>query len=437
MRRLLPLLFLTMMFAVVAYAADPVSKVLPNGVRFVTADNTAAKLVSIEILIDCSAIDEPLPIKGLRRVLLSSMLQGSASANGLTLQQRIIDAGGSIEGRTLQDSLELSVTVPPSALATAFSVLADIICHPRLSDADIQIALTQAQQKALLGPDGILDTASWYSYELLYQNHPYTTRGVGAPETISRISPDLVHLAYNYFVSPQNVIVAVAGNCSYDAAVGELEKNFGAWSTSAGRIVRNTVKSPELSTSQLFLREAPVQSTCVMITFPVCGATKEDFLTLRLINTILSGGTGSRLFRDIREQQHLAYEVSSLLPNQINDSYFSVYVLTHNRYLEDTKSALVAEFSRLQTGKVSDRELQRAKAFLKGSILISHQSNAQYAYDLAWDMLSGQGIGYDKAYAGKIDAISADDVQRVARTYFTHYNLVVIVPLSVTASPAS
>jgi len=120
--------------------------------------------------------------------------------------------------------------------------------------------------------------------------------------------------------------------------------------------------------------------------------------------------------------------VSTQFPSQRACSDFTIYALTESRLMEETKSTLVAELARLQTDPVTDEELQRAKAYVKGRSLLSHQYSAQYAFDLAWYELSGLGVKYDAALPQAIDAITAEDIQRVARQYFTHYYLVVVIP---------
>lgn len=427
-------IFLSVMFLLVVLGsaiADPVRIVLPNGLRMIHVTTTATPLVSLEILVDCSALDEPMQVQGLRKVLLYSMLQGSQTADGATITRQLADVGGIMTGRVQQDSLEISVTVPASALPLALDSLQAILRHPQLSDLGIQAIISQAKREAAVMPTGTIDAAEWYANMLIYTGLPYATQGVGYPETIEQITPEFVRLAYRYFISPSNTVLAIAGPVTATEAQAQVIRTFGAWERGAPLGQRETISSPTLGTSQSILRELPVQSTGILLTFPVCGATQRDYLTLRVIDAVLSGGTGSRLFRSVREQQHLAYEVASRLTTQRNDNTFSLYALTYGRRLDDTRMALAAELSKLQTEAVTASELQRAKAYLKGKVLLSHQSGAQYAYDLCWDDMVGLGIDYDKQLPALIDAVTVGDIQRIARAYFTHYYLVAIVPQAI------
>ncbi|HEY3376078.1 MAG TPA: pitrilysin family protein [Armatimonadota bacterium] len=431
MRRFLPVLLLAL---ALSGMAAPVRQTLPNGLRLLTVPSATSPVVSIEMLIDCSAFDEPWQLLGIRQVLLTSMLQGSAITDGTAIRRSMAAVGGIIEGRVQQDTLEISVTVPADSLALGLNALAEIVCRPQLSDAGIQAAVLETEREAAMPPSGSMETASWAMNDALYADHPYARRGHASAETLAQLSPQLLRFAYQYFIRPDYTVMSVVGRCD-QAKVNSLSTAlFSEWPQGKAREPQASGASRTLEASRLVLREAPVQSTCVMMSFPVCGATQQDFLTLRVIDALLGGGTGSRLFRTIREQQHLAYEVATQLPMLVHESTFSLYAITHSRYVDDTKAALVAEISKLQVEAISSGELARAKAYLKGRHLLGHQSSAQYAYDLAWDEMMGLGADYDEHLAKKIDAVTADDVQRIARKYFTHYYLTVVVPLSVVPS---
>lgn len=411
-------------------AAAPVAERWANGFRLITCPTTSSQVVSIEVLIDYSAFDEPPACQGIRHVLVTSMLQGSPLTSGAEIQRSLASVGGVISGRVHQDALEFSVTVPAGAVAIGMDALAEIICHPALSDRGIRQAIRQAQETATAPATGALEAASRMTYRRIYADHPYASFSLGTPETLSRLTPAMVRLAYWHFVAPDASVMAIVGRVRAVDGQARARAVFADWETRK-RLPRFTIEAPTLPTSQLELNEEPVSAACVMLSFPACGATNPDFLTLRLIDVLLGGGTGARLFRSVREKYHLAYEVSTYFPSQALSSHFSLYALTAASRIEQTKGAMTAEITRLQTTPVSDAELQRAKAYMKGRYLLSHQYSTQQAFDLAWYELLGVGVGYDQAFASKVDAITSTEVARVARQYFTHYLLTVVIPNSV------
>jgi len=423
-------LILVVLLAVLATrAADIATERWTNGLRLIVQPTTASGVVSVELLLDYSSIDEPPELQGIRQVLVTAMLRGSDRVNGTALRHTLTEVGGTLNGRVGVEMIEFTVTVPADALPIGLAALAEVVCRPQLSDEDIQAAIQRSQILLSREPADARGSAELLSQYLLYGPHPFATGGLGWDFTVEQINPTAVRAAYKRYFSADNAIIAVAGRCSEEDARSQVRANFGLWA-GPPHPGRPLLEFPKLESSRLELRELPVRGTCIMLAFPVCGAKHEDFLTLRLIDSLLAGGTASRLFRSVREEKRLAYEVSSIFPTQREGSIFSIYAMARNGSLEDTKAALVDEIVRLQVETIPTEELQRAKAYLKGRYLLSHQYSAQHAYDLAWYEMIGLDADYDTRLPAAIDAITAEQIQRVARDWFTHYYLIVVIPES-------
>lgn len=399
----------------------------PNGMRLIVKPMTASGVVSAELLIDYSALDESPRLQGIRQVLVAGMLQGSDARSGDDIRRALDAVGGTLEGRVHLEMLEFTITVPAGALPAGLDALAEVVLRPALTDEIIDVARQRTRRLQEREAAGAMDAADLIANQLIFRGHPYMHGGLGTPETLNEITPEAVREAYRRFVAPGNTVIAVAGRCTPDAARAQARTRFGTW-TNASRRLRLDLGVPAIAESRLVLRELPVRNTCVMLAFPVVGAEHADFLVLRLIDTLLSGGTASRLFRSVREEKRLAYDTATVFPVQASGSRFAVYAVTRSTEMEKTKVALQEELARLQTEPVPAPELQRAKTSLKSRYLLSHQFSAQYAFDLAWYELLGQGAAYDRALPAKIDAITPADIQRVARSAFTHYYLIVIMP---------
>ena len=425
--RRLCLLLLLLLAAPTLWAAGPATERWTNGLRLIVRPSTASDVASAVLLLDYSSLDEPPELQGIRQVLVSAMLQGSDRVDGTAIRRKLAAAGGELTGRVGVEMVEFTVTTPAKSLPLGLAALAEVVCRPQLSDEGVRAAVQRSRQLLSREPADALGSAELLSQYLLYGPHPFATGGLGWDFTVEQITPEAVRNAYDAHFSPHNAVLAIAGRCTAADARGQARANFGLW-TGRAHHPHLALGFPSLNASRLELRELPVRSTCIMLTFPVCGAKDKDYLPLRLIDTLLSGGTGSRLFRSVREEKRLAYEVATVFPAQVAGSSFSLYALARNGFLEDTKLALVDEIARLQEEPVTAEELQRAKAYLKGHYLLSHQYSAQYAYDLAWYELAGLGAEYDARLPAALDAVTADDVRRVARAYFTHYYLIVVIP---------
>jgi predicted Zn-dependent peptidase len=426
------LLLVALCWSLVSQAATPTLAKLDNGVRLIVLPVNASQVVSVEALVDYSALDESPRMPGIRQVLLTTMLQGSDAMNATAIRRSLTAAGGEFSARAHQDMLEFSVTVPTDALDIALQALAEVIQRPQLTDNGIRWAAEDTRSRMAMSPTSSASYADRLAQQLLFDAHPY---GIASANSFdpTRFTPDDVRTAYRQHVVPQATVLSVVGCCDAMVVDRGVRAIFSGW-TGEPFIPHPIVEAPTLATSSVELRQESVATTTVMLAFPAPGARDPDFLALRLLDDILSGGTASRLFRGIRESQGLAYETASRYPPQASSSYFVGYAVTNARYMEAVKVSLLEELEQLQTTSVPEDELARAKAFLRGRYLLSHQSSAQYAFDLGWYVLSGVGLGYDADMGAKIEAVTPADIQRVARTWFTHYKLIVITPQSAPAA---
>jgi zinc protease len=357
------------------------------------------------------------------------MLNGSQEFAGTEIRRKLATYGGVLSTRVNQDALEFTVRIPAGATRIALEMLGEIVCHPRLLDSDIDAGIDAAKRVIMSEPSSALVYAERISEAALYRIHPYASRGRGTYGGVSQLSGPIVRWAYQTYIVPRTTVMALVGRVKHEDVMPIVREVFGSW-PGKPRPPRAPSEPPLLKRTDTLVYECPVRNTCVMLTFPVCGINDPDFLPLRLTECLLSGGTGARLFRAVREREQLAYEVSTRFPSQVACSHFSIYAITSNRHMEATRAAIVTELLRLQTESVPAAELQRAKAYLKSRYLLGHQFSSQYAYDLAWYVLQDFGLAFDTRYLADLEKITAADIQRVANSWFTRYLLTVTMPFS-------
>jgi zinc protease len=166
------------------------------------------------------------------------------------------------------------------------------------------------------------------------------------------------------------------------------------------------------------------QQAHVVYGFPGTTITDPDRFALEVLATILSG-QGGRLFVELRDKRGLAYRVSAFSVEGVDPGYFAVYIATSPENLEVAVSGIEDELSKISDTPVPKAELERAKRYLVGAHEISLQRRSALASTLAFH--EAYGVGWDeyRRYAPGILAVSAADVQRVARKYLDRSRAVV------------
>ena len=144
----------------------------------------------------------------------------------------------------------------------------------------------------------------------------------------------------------------------------------------------------------------------------------EERFACYVLNTLLGGGMSSRLFQNIRERQGLAYAVFSELNPYRDTGCLSIYAGTSIESARQVVESIIKEFRNLKEQRVTEEELRRAKDHLKGSLMLSLESTASRMSNLArQEMYFGRFFTLDELVES-IEAVTGDDVQRIARTFF-------------------
>lgn len=429
------LTFYCLFLALLAFCNTPTSMILPSGLHVILQPSAITQLATIECLINFSAFDEVvqtpdgenISCPGLRQVLVRSMLRGTTKIDATQLQNWLLVQGGTLDGKVLPDAIEFRLTIPVAALESGMEIFAQVITHPRLDDIDITTSITELLTMKDAVPGQLSEKAYKVAYGFIFQHHPYRLNNMPTVDSSKILNPGIIRQAYQIHVKPDTTTLALVGRGAEDTFGGYLKQAFGSWTVVRPR--KETVHevvflSLSSSNQQQYLSAG--NCTCVMISYPICGENTSDHLVLEVIETILAKGNGSRLFREIREQRKLAYEVGSYSTTQRDNNMLSLYAITDPMQVIKTATSLTEEVEKLRQHPLEAGELLRAKAYLCTQKMIQQQQSAQYAFTLAWSEMIHQTLPTSLAWDQTLRAITADDVQRVAQRYLSQHCQVIV-----------
>ena len=154
---------------------------------------------------------------------------------------------------------------------------------------------------------------------------------------------------------------------------------------------------------------------------------KKEYATLQIINSILGGGMSSRLFRNVRDTEGLAYQIgSSYSPNRLK-GHFMVYIGTNPKTLKYSEKRLMEEVNKLKTEPVSEQELKAAKEKLLGQYYIGLETNLDKAAALSTFEVSSRGFEFINEYKTLINSVTSEDIMKLAKKYFNENKVTSIV----------
>jgi predicted Zn-dependent peptidase len=167
----------------------------------------------------------------------------------------------------------------------------------------------------------------------------------------------------------------------------------------------------------------------VILALQAMGLKDLDRPSFEIINAVLGAGGNSRLYQEIREKKALSYLVGSIYHPLSDTGLWGVYVGTDPKNVPQVKSIIAQEIARIQQEPLSPRELTELKSYIRGRTLIRNESNSSLAEFVSQGLLTGQGE-MPQDYPAKIQAVTADDLKRVAQTYLREdqRNLIILQP---------
>jgi zinc protease len=235
-------------------------------------------------------------------------------------------------------------------------------------------------------------------------------------ESVGRLTRDQVVAFYRAHYRPEGAILVVAGDVKTDDIRGEILRRLAAWQPAAGAPPRPR-QAPAASPTQTRTVKRELTQTTVLLGRPAVGHGHPDYYPLVVASYILGGGSASRLYTRVREEQGLAYDVSTHLAVGRYGATLLISLQTRTEGVAEASRLVREEMGRMGKELVLDAELTKAKAYLIGSFPLRMDTTAKVAGLLLSVEEYGLGLYYPARYRRAIEKVTAADVQRVARRY--------------------
>lgn len=400
----------------VAQAAGEVQRFeLPNGLRLLVREDARLPLVSMAASFKAGLLAETAETNGITRLLAKTLLKGTPTRTAEQIADELESVGGAIGADGGNNSINVTVRVMQPDFARGLNILADVLRHATLPEKalarekDAQLAAIKADEEEMTSVARNLLRAH------LFAGHPFGLRTLGTPETVGKLTRDDLLAFRDRHLCARNGVIAVFGAVKADEVRALVEREFEALCSGEPAVVAPPQPAPVAADEVCETR--PKQQAVLMVGFHGVDLASPDRAALELIDEACSD-LGSRLFVRIREQMGLAYFVGTGQLVGLARGAFTFYLGTDPAKLDEVKAALYEEIAKLAAEGLTAEELVRAKAKLTGQMVIRNQSNDVFAFASALDELYGLGFDHHARWRGEIDAVTLDDVRRVARKYF-------------------
>ena len=405
-----------------AEAAKPISAgdvqkfQLSNGLRVLVREDARLPLVAMGALFRSGLLAETPQTNGISRLMAKTLLKGTTTRTAEQIANEIEAVGGHISSEASNNTFNISLEVTKPDVKLAVELLSDVLLNAVMPEKaivrekEIQIAAIKQEEEQLTS------VARNILRQALFTQHPYALRANGSVDSVQRLTrKDLVEFRDRYVVA-KNGVLFVFGDVKAAEVKQLFEQALGGMRPGALALTDAHPAAPLSKTESVESRKDKAQGV-IMVGYRGADIFSPDRYALQLIDEA-SSDLGSRFFIRIREQMGLAYYVGATQMEGLVPGLFAFYLGTDPQKIEPVKTALLDEISKLSSDGLSSEELARAKKKLIGQQEIANQSNDSFGYQCALDELYGLGFNYYKSLQRNVDAVTLDDIKRVAAKYF-------------------
>ena len=397
---------------------------LPNGITVLTEHMPGLRSVTAGIWVRRGSRHEAPELNGICHFIEHAVFKGTERRTARDIAVESDRLGGNLDAFTTHEMTGFAIKVADKSLPEAFDLLADLLANPRFDQSDLdreQKVILEEMKMVEDTPDELLGELFNAAY---FPGHPLGRPIEGTEETISSFDKNTISTFHAREFSPTNLVVAAAGNVEHERLLELVENSFSNSRNNAETTRSELVaQSPNPAAPILIEQKKELEQAHLVLAAPWPDAKHGDRYAASLLASVVGGGTSSRLWQTVREERGLAYSVGAGGSTFSDVGVFTIYAGTSPQHLDEVVDLSLAEMRRVVNETVSDEELKLAKDQALSSILLGLESSSARVSALArQEIIHGRRISTEETIA-KIEAVNSDDLQRVARKYFTSNSL--------------
>ncbi|MEX0823111.1 MAG: pitrilysin family protein [Balneolaceae bacterium] len=401
--------------------------ILPNGVQIVTEHVESVKSVTAGIWVKTGSRNEPDELAGVTHFLEHMLFKGTENRSSYDIALSMEAVGGYLNAFTSTEYTCYYSRCLDTKLPLALDVLTDMVRNSTFPEEELEKEKKVVLEEMKMYKDSSEDVIFEEFSNQVFNDHPIGRPIIGYEETVSSFTRQ--HL-FDYMedrYQPSNLLISVAGNVEHEEVVNIVTRLMDQQNEKDAEPVDQPLK--EYKTTQNEISKV-IEQTHMILGRRGLNYDHPDKYLLLLANTILGGGMSSRLHQNIREKFGYCYSIGTFNQSYTDSGLFGVYIGTDKGYVPHVRDLINKEFEKIQSYKVPDKELNEAKAQLKGKLLLSQESTSNRMTRLAKSILYFDRFITLEELVENIDKVSSDKLLNFSNEFFDSslYSETLLVP---------
>lgn len=388
---------------------------LGNGLKIVTEHIDSVKSISVGIWIKTGSRNETEKQSGVTHFLEHMLFKGTDKRSAYDIALSMESVGGFLNAFTSSEYTCYYARCLNTQLDKALDVLSDMVLNPSFPEEEIEKEKKVVIEEMKMYRDSPDDFLFEEFNSKMFENHVLGRPILGYESTVSSFTRnDLYHYMSERYV-PNNMLISVAGDADHNEVVKAVKTCFDNLESrdiiNANQPLNDFDKNPLLLTKSIEQTHYIYGRRGMLI-------DHEDKYLLLLANTVLGGGMSSRLHQNIREKYGYCYSIQTFSQSYSDSGMWGVYVGTDKDYVNHVSELIRKELDTISNEIVPQKELDEAKAQLKGKLLLSQESTSNRMTRLAKSELYFNRFVTLDELVEKIDDVSAEEIQKFSKDFF-------------------
>ena len=402
---------------------------LDNGLRVIIAEDHVAPVVSIVVNYDVGSRDERRGRTGFAHLFEHMMFEGSENVGDGEHALLIANNGGGLNGTTNKDRTVYFERLPSNQLDLGLFLEADRMASLDITQENLDNQRQAVQEERRLRVDNQPYGHTFESIdELVFENFAYSHSTIGSMADLSAATVADVASFFRTYYAPNNAVLAIVGDVDTETALAKVRRYFGPIQRQPDPPAVDVIEPPQTEERRASFDDPLARLARVDIAFHIPRDLTPDHDALSVLATILSSGRSSRLYQAIVRDTQLGVNIGAFaIGNRGPSAFRLVGIAAPGVDVADLEQAIYAEVERVKTDPIEDWELDKARNGARRGFVSSLGSSMQRAITLSRYALFYDDPGLINTRAERVAAVSAEDVQRVAREYLTETNRSVVV----------
>ncbi|MDP7477403.1 MAG: pitrilysin family protein [Candidatus Peribacteraceae bacterium] len=397
------------------------TQALSSGLPVLTASTEGTASVTVMVFAGAGSRYEQEHERGISHFLEHMFFKGGDRyKNTKEVSMAIDGVGGEFNAFTGKEYAGYYVKVAAENIDLGCDVIGDMLCNASFPQEEIEKERGVIIEEDRMYQDTPMYRAGWDFEELIFGDVPLGWDTIGTHKVINSVQQEDFQKHKDRLYTPDNLVITFAGKIDDKQAIDLGEKYFG---TIGGKKDGDFAPFAEYGKEKVFLRTKKTEQSHLVIGVPGISSQDPRHFTHKLLGIILGGNMSSRMFLNIREAKGMCYYIDTDADYYLDAGALTTRAGIDQSRLNEAIKLIINEYDKVVEGGVEEEEVERAKSYMKGSMILGLEDSEELAHFYGKQKLLYPNIRDVEDYIKEIESVNKESIDQLAKDLLAHENL--------------